>query len=67
MIGEREPVVEALTKHQPGPDEDLQPIIHLAFYEGLLPKKGFDLILAATASATPSRPSAARNCRIRRK
>jgi hypothetical protein len=45
MIGEREPVIEALAKHQPGPDEDLQPIIHLAFYEGLLPKKGFDLIL----------------------
>ncbi len=45
MIGEREAVVEALAKHQPGPDEDLQPIIHLAFYEGLLPKKGFDLIL----------------------
>lgn len=45
MLGEPGPVAEALAAHAPGPDEDVQPLVHLAFYEGLAPKKGFDWIL----------------------
>ncbi len=45
MLGEPEPVVKALEAHRPKEDDDLQPLIHLAFYEGLQPRKGFDWIL----------------------
>ncbi len=45
MLGEPAPVAEALEKHTPAEDEDLQPLVHLAFYEGLAPRKGFDWIL----------------------
>ena len=45
MLGEPEPVARALADHVPTEDEDLQPLVHLAFYEGLAPKKGFDWIL----------------------
>ena len=45
MLGEPEPVARALADHVPGPDEDMQPLVHLAFYEGLVPRKGFDWIL----------------------
>jgi hypothetical protein len=45
MLGEPEPIAEALAAHAPGPDEDVQPLIHLAYYEGLAPKKGFDWVL----------------------
>jgi hypothetical protein len=45
MLGEPEPVARALEKRVPAEDEDLQPLVHLAFYEGLSPKKGFDWIL----------------------
>jgi hypothetical protein len=45
MLGEHDPVAHALTKHVPAQDEDLQPLVHLAFYEGLAPQKGFDWIL----------------------
>jgi hypothetical protein len=46
MIEEPEPVREALQKYEPGDDDDVQPIIQIAFYEGLLPRKGFDLVLS---------------------
>jgi hypothetical protein len=45
MLGEPEPVATALAEHVPTEDEDLQPLVQLAFYEGLAPKKGFDWIL----------------------
>jgi hypothetical protein len=45
MLGEPEPVAQALVAHVSGADEDMQPLVHLAFYEGLAPKKGFDWIL----------------------
>ncbi len=45
MLGEPEPVARALADHVPAEEEDLQPLVHLAFYEGLAPKKGFDWIL----------------------
>lgn len=45
MIDEPAPVREALEKFDPAEGEDIQGVIQLAFYEGLSPKKGFDLVL----------------------
>ncbi len=45
MIGEPEPVREALEKHEPGEDEDLQTLVQISFYEGVHPTRGFDWIL----------------------
>jgi hypothetical protein len=45
MIGESEPVAEALTTYQPREDDDLQPLVGIAFYEGVHPHRGFDWIL----------------------
>src|SRR5262249_31807421 len=36
----------ALERYERGEDDDVQPIIQMTFYEGLLPRKGFDLVLA---------------------
>jgi hypothetical protein len=45
MLGEPEPVRAALEQFAPGPDEDVYPIIEIAWQGGVLPKKGFDLVL----------------------
>jgi hypothetical protein len=45
MLGEPEPMREALEAFTPGPDDDVYPIIEIAWQNGLLPKKGFDLVL----------------------
>lgn len=45
MIGEVQPVRTALEQLEPGEDDDIQPLIHLAFYEGVHPQRGFDWIL----------------------
>src|SRR5262249_25481518 len=45
MIGEPAPIREALEKANPGEDEDIQPLVQMAFYEGIHPTKGFDWIL----------------------
>jgi hypothetical protein len=45
MLNETEPVREALDKFQPDADQDIQPIVQIAFYEGVHPRKGFDWIL----------------------
>ena len=45
MLGEPEPVRDALEAFTPGPDDDVYPIIEIAWQSGLLPKKGFDLVL----------------------
>lgn len=45
MLGETEPVFEALDKIQPGQEEDSQPLIDIAFHQGVHPRKGFDWIL----------------------
>src|SRR5262245_17444137 len=45
MISEPAPVAEALEKYQPREDDDLQPLVGIAFYEGVHPHKGFDWIL----------------------
>jgi hypothetical protein len=45
MIDDPAPVRDALARYQPGPEEEIQPLVHLAFYEGANPQKGFDWIL----------------------
>jgi hypothetical protein len=46
MLGEMGPMRDALENYQPEPEQDLQPIVQIAFYEGVHPRKGFDLILS---------------------
>src|SRR5262249_54405799 len=45
MINEPEPIREALEKHQPKEGEDLDPLVQIAFYENVHPKRGFDWAL----------------------
>jgi hypothetical protein len=45
MLGEVEPVRAALEQYQPQPDDDIYPLIEIAWQGGVLPKKGFDMIL----------------------
>ena len=45
MIGEAAPVVAALDNYQLQPEKDAQPLVDLAFHQGLNPRKGFDWIL----------------------
>lgn len=45
MIGEPEPVAAALEKHQPAEGADIQPLVDIAFYQGVHPRRGFDLLL----------------------
>ena len=45
MLGEPDPVREALAKFDPKPDDDVYPLIEIAWQNGVLPEKGFDLVL----------------------
>jgi hypothetical protein len=45
MLGEPEPVRAAIDRYEPAADEDIQPIINVAFYEGAHPEKGFRWVL----------------------
>ncbi|VTR90976.1 Uncharacterized protein OS=Singulisphaera acidiphila (strain ATCC BAA-1392 / DSM 18658 / VKM B-2454 / MOB10) GN=Sinac_1894 PE=4 SV=1 [Gemmata massiliana] len=45
MLGEPEPVRAALEAYTPGPDDDVYPVIEIAWQNGVLPQKGFDLVL----------------------
>src|SRR5262249_39011965 len=45
MLGETDPVFQALDRHQPKEDEDAHPLIDIAFHQGVHPRKGFDWIL----------------------
>jgi hypothetical protein len=45
LLGEPEPVRAALEAYAPGPEDDVYPIIEITWQQGLLPKKGFDLVL----------------------
>ena len=45
MLGEPEPVKAALEAYAPGPDDDVYPVIEIAWQNAVLPKKGFDLVL----------------------
>jgi hypothetical protein len=45
MLGEPGPVAEALEMVQLGEDEDIQAVVNIAFYQGVNPRRGFNLIL----------------------
>jgi hypothetical protein len=45
MLGEPQPVAQALQTYQFKEGEDYQPIIEIALQEGVLPRKGFDWFL----------------------
>lgn len=45
MIGEPEPVARALEKAEPASDESVQPLVDIAYHQGVQPRKGFDLVL----------------------
>jgi len=45
MLNEPEQVQQALESYTPGESDDISPFIEIAWQNGLLPKKGFDLIL----------------------
>ncbi len=45
MLGESAPMRAALEAHVPAEGEDLQPLVQIAFYEGVHPRKGFDWVL----------------------
>src|SRR5713226_2239686 len=38
MIGELEPVRDAIERYNPGPDDDVQPVIEVAYQHGVHPK-----------------------------
>lgn len=45
MLGEPEPVKEAIANYAPGPDADTYPVVEVAWQHGVLPEKGFDIVL----------------------
>ena len=45
MLGEVEPVRQALEAYQPFDGEDLQPLVELAFHHGADPRRGFEWVL----------------------
>src|SRR5437764_8567272 len=45
MIGENAPVERALAEVRPEEGQDLEPLIQIALYEGVLPHQGFDWVL----------------------
>lgn len=45
MLGEPEPMRGALEAYTPGPEDDVYSVIEITWQNGLLPKKGFDLVL----------------------
>jgi hypothetical protein len=45
MLGEHYPVAEALDRLKPGEEEDIQPLIEIAYHQAVHPRKGFDWIL----------------------
>ncbi|HMC66451.1 MAG TPA: hypothetical protein VKI65_16065 [Gemmataceae bacterium] len=45
MLGEPEPVAQALDKYQAGENDDCQAIVEIAYHHGVNPRKGFDVIL----------------------
>src|SRR5438270_10407540 len=45
MLGEADPVREAIDKFEPADGEDCHPLVDIAYHQGIHPRKGFDLIL----------------------
>lgn len=46
MLGETEAIFQAIDTFEARADEDVHPLIDIAFHQGVHPKKGFDWILA---------------------
>jgi hypothetical protein len=73
MLGENQPVKDALEKYQPGENDDVQQLVDIAFHQGVHPQKGFDLLLerfgicsAITTVGSHELASGARDYCIRR-
>jgi hypothetical protein len=45
MINEPEPVVNALENVRPGEGDDVEPLVQVAFYENVHPRRGFEWVL----------------------
>jgi hypothetical protein len=45
MLGEPGPVIDAIERYEPGPEEDAHAVIDIAFNQGVQPSKGFDMLL----------------------
>ncbi len=45
LLGEVEPMRAALAAYEPLPDEDIGPLVDVAWHQGVLPQKGFDWVL----------------------
>jgi len=45
MLGENQPIYEALNQYQPRESDDIQQLVDIAFHQGVHPRKGFDLLL----------------------
>lgn len=45
MLGENQPVQDALTRYQPRESDDVQQLVDIAFHQGVHPRRGFDLLL----------------------
>jgi hypothetical protein len=45
MLGENQPVHDALDQYQPRESDDVQQLVDIAFHEGVHPRRGFDLLL----------------------
>lgn len=45
MLGEPQPVAEAMEKYRPAEGEDVQAVVEIGYHHGVNPKRGFDLLL----------------------
>jgi len=45
MLGENQPVHDALDDYQPRESDDVQQLVDIAFHQGVHPRRGFDLLL----------------------
>jgi hypothetical protein len=46
LINEPEPIRSAIDSYSPGDEEDVYPLIDIAFHQGVSPDRGFDLMLS---------------------
>jgi len=67
MIEEPEPVRAAMDHYQPAEDEDIQPLVQIAFYEGFIRKRGFDWLLSRYGLCSAITTVGGATCRTRRR
>ncbi len=59
MLGEPQPVAQAMEGHTPSEDEDIQQLIEIAYHQAVTPRKDSTGSSSDTVSATPlPRPEA---------